>query len=169
MKYYCTITDVLAVATDYRRDVETDSTISGSPAQYELNTETITQAEVEEIIYEASEIVRKIIQPRYDPDVIDAYDPDYPPVIVYLTQYQAAVMMYQRYGTQNVERSRIMIAVLRDQVRLQRMIIENGALVDINGNVITTLGNPSVLTGASNTEFPATGKMEKLYKYGRTY
>ena len=164
---YCSVDDVLSIATIFRKDVYPES--GSDAANFRQNTNTIPIADVEYIIEEASEMVRSALQPRYSSTVIDALSPDFPPVVVYWTKAFSAILMYRRYASQSIERNNELIKVLEKEIETYQQIVVGGNLRDADGNLVTTQVDPELLAGVDNTEFTADGLLQELYEDGRVY
>ena len=158
---YCTVDDVLNVATDYRGSVEGYTPPSGS-TMVRPNTKTIAESEVESLITEASVMVDSKLAPRYQLSVIQAIDP-LPPVVVYLTKTYAAIMMYQRYDFGSIEKGKAQIEQLQNPMTEYKRIISNGSLLDSAGELVPRHTVPSILLGKDNSSYPAMGDLDKLY------
>jgi hypothetical protein len=164
---YCTQDDVLGVAVTFRIDID-GGEVSGAP-QRRLNTNTIQESEMTDIIEEASNITRLYLSPRYSIEYIDSLGPDYPPVVVYFTKYQAALLMYERYASASTERNEKLMNIIEKTVQKYRTAIINGNVRDELGELITTLTDPNVLMQINNTKYPAMSELNELNLAGRTY
>ena len=162
MKDYCTVLDVLAVARVYLQDV--DVTWPYAVSTFREVTNTIAKEEIEVFITEASEMVRGKLRPRYDTDIIDAYDPDYPPVVIYLTKSYTAKMCLTRFAPASADRDKVLIDKINEYIDEYEQIIISGSLFDGLGVQIVTVVNPTLFSGAANTDFTADGKMKALYE-----
>ena len=165
---YCTVRQVLDVAITFRADVDMSKESGDDTVSFLQNSNTIWDGDVEKIITEASEMVRGKLKPRYSIAVIDAYDP-YPPVVVYYTKIYAAILMYERFANQSVERNNLLIGTLQRSIKEYQTIIVNGSLVDASGVAVPTVTNPVLLAGADNEDFTAAGELQELYEDGRVY
>ena len=164
--YYCTVDDVLSVAITFREDVLPES---GDTASFRYKTNTISRDDITALILEASDMVRMLYKPRYSITTIDGYDPNFPPIIVHLTKVYTAILMYQRYANQDIERNKGIIESYNRSMRAYSQIIANGALVDTDDERVPTLTDPLILKGADNTDWPSWEDLEELYEDGRTY
>ena len=172
MKSYCTVEQVLKVAIVFWDDVWPTFSVPTDIVSHKQNTKTIPKADVEAIIEEASEMVRAQIKPYYDSVVIDNFDPDYPPVIVYLTKTLSAMLMLERYapvGIQNSEHNKALIDRFKRSMKEYQDIIVNGALTDENGTLVSRTQDVSVLLGRDNDEYKAFDELRELYENGRIY
>jgi hypothetical protein len=158
MATYCTYTDVLKVAQEFKRKVVG----SGHPQ----NDNTIPAADVTAIAAEASQMVNALLQPRYKVATIEAYT-TYPPVIVYLTAAYSAVLMNERYGASSVDQNKKLIDRYSRSIAEYKAIIQNGALVDSTGAKVPTQVDPVILQDTGN--FVSNDKLSELYEDGRTY
>ena len=157
---YCTPSDVLGVATDYKGDTVGETSESG--VTYQPNTNVIAQSEIEAMITEASVMVDSKLTPRYSLTVIQALSP-LPPIVVYLTKTYTAIMLYERIPSVSIDRKNKQIEQLQRSMKEYQTIITNGGLRDSTGTLIATLSDPGVLKGSDNTDFDATGLLKDLY------
>lgn len=167
MKAYCSIEDVLSVAVIFRKDVVPLIGSTDNTATYTPNTYTIPREDVEDIIIEASEMVRKILQPRYEISVIDGYDPSYPPVVVFLTKTYSAMIMLERYASQSTDRNNELISTLNRSMLAYKKIITNGLLTDVNDLVVPSLNGTVFLKETNSNDVNV--KLTEIYANGRTY
>ena len=168
MNQYCTIEDVLSVATVFRQDVMPLE--SGDEARYNTNTNAISRDEVDYIITEASEMVRGLLQPKYDLTVIDSYaEGEWPPIINYCTKTYSAILMYERFGSVSIERNERLIKSLKRSYNQYREIIANGTIRDRDGVLVPSLVTTEVQQGSTGTDFYATKRLKEVYESGRSY
>lgn len=165
MKLYCTVEDVLTVATTFRKDVQMGS---GGGTQYSPNTGLFTQDDIEVYIEEASYRVQSLYQPRYSIAVVDGYT-DIPPTINYITKIYTAVLLFKRFYSTNTTQMTELITSFNSSLDSFKRIIANGELRDANSVLIPTIKDPSIMLGSGNTDFRTDSQLKALYKNGRQY
>lgn len=130
---YCTAQNVRDTAVKYVNQME------GGGGNTDL--QIITTDQIEAMIADASDFVRSILQPRYLPETIDGYDPDFPPVVVTATKVYAAILLYQRFGALNEDADAKAVEALQQQLGQCVRTIGNGLLQTDDGTVVPqTLG-----------------------------
>ena len=168
-KDYCGVDDILEVVPEYRKDVIPETASGEDESIFQPNTGTIPRGDIEKIVSEASEMVRLKLQPRYDITVIDAYDPNFPPVLAYYTAAYGALLVMERYGAQNVSMNAEVVKRVERSIQTYRQIIAGGVLLDTTGVKVPTVVNPRVTLGSTNTDFTADEKLKECYEDGRDY
>ncbi len=124
---YCTTADVEARSYLYKQDIAANAGIG--------------QAAVAAIA-DASERVRAIMRVAYDPAVIDAYGVgSYPQAVVNLTALMAVRSLFLWDSPANAEQGRSeKIDALNADIYLWEQVIRQGALVDLDGEIVPTRG-----------------------------
>jgi len=150
---YCTVDDVMAIATDFKRDLDVNN--------------NITTAEVEAIITESSNMVNMILQPNYAISTIEGFDPTFPPVIVYLTATYSSILLHERFGATSVEKNEALIDRYDRSMTAFKTIITNGALVDSSNVKVPVQSAPVLKQGEPN--FTSNDEIKELYENGRFY
>lgn len=125
---YCTPTDVANVAVKYRDQIQG---IAGQAT-------TISTAQMDVLIADASDRVRMMFQPRYTVERIDAMDPDFPPLVVTATKIQAAIYLYDRFGSKNIDTDQTIIAQLRRDLQQCERVFSAGLLQTVLGTYVET-------------------------------
>jgi hypothetical protein len=144
---YCTADDILGVAYLYAHDVAPLLPDSSANAVYEPNTYRIPRSAVDDIADEATQYVRNVVAPHYKLDVIDAYYPAFPPVIVAFTKTVGAMMMYERYGVLNPEFIEKYTKPLTKWIERYSLIVTGLNLRDVDGEKVpTAIGAGGMLT-----------------------
>lgn len=137
---YCTVEDVVNTAWKYRDQVE------GYQGQ-EFDNANITESQIETLIAEASNFIRTCLVPRYDVAKINDYSPDFPPIVVSGTKIQAAILLYQRFGSPNIDVDSAAIKALSSSLAQCQRAMLQGTLQDTLGNYIPA--NYDTLTAAA--------------------
>ena len=135
MLSYCTVDEILSVAPIFKKDVIPASS-SVEVTVYNPNTRTITRAEVEDIALEASEMCRNMLQPQYDPIVIDSYDPLFPPIVNFIAKTIGARLMYERYPSIDPAKVKDYVAQLETSMQSYRLILAGNNLRDALGVLV---------------------------------
>src|SRR5690348_11640746 len=149
MVNYCTVDEILSVAPIFKKDVVPEQT-SATTTKYDPNSQVISRDEIEDIATEASEMVRAMLLPHYDPEVIDSYDPAFPPVVNFLTKTYGARLMYERYPAIDPSKVGDYLATLDRDMQAYRQIICGQALRDVLGKSVATASGPSISSPGAN-------------------
>lgn len=160
MTKYCTVDDVIELAPTFKKDVL--PLVSEGTAVRAQNTNTIPRDKITITIEEASEMVRSLLHPRYDTDVIDGLSP-FPPVVVYYTKTYAAMLLYEREPGSG-EYSEKRVGLLQRSLEEYGVIIANGELRDENNVLVPVVWVTSMLPGYQNDEFKANGNLRDLQR-----
>lgn len=140
MARYCTVDDLRQVAAKYRNQIQ-GSGKTPTP---------ITTAQAEQLIDDASDQVRAIMQPAYKISIIDGYDPDFPPLIVMLTKLLAGLYLYNRYGAaNNSEDIKIRQSLERTITQVRRSIAGRNLVDTLGAKVPTQDPGFALITGTS--------------------
>lgn len=142
---YCSVGEVQAVATKY----------------FNSQLPDITDSQVEAFIADASDEIRRRMQPAYDPDTIDAYDPDFPPLITMAAKLQAAIYLYNRAGSANYQSDSIIVGgITRDYGRVLQAIHDR-SLLDTLGAAVPTDQAIVTLSDGYNAVLDATTRIAR--------
>lgn len=124
---YCTTTDVANVVGKYRDQIQ------GFAGQ----ASTVTTAQVETLIDDASDRVRAMIQSRYLVETIDAYS-EVPPLIRMAAKLQAGIYFYERLMSKNIADDSPIINHLKQSLAQVERNIAAGLVQDSFGNYVPT-------------------------------
>lgn len=157
---YCDADEVLAVAVNFRKDVIPAT--SGTLTEYQPNTNTISAQAVDDICIEASVRTRSLLRPHYDPAVIDAYDPTFPPTVNFLAKTIGAMIMYERYSAVLApERDTAIIANLQNSYNQYLQEISGETLRDADGLDVPVTDATAALSGGNYQAFSAAALIPK--------
>jgi len=156
---YCTVNDVVSVATDFRSDLQGFSEPSGSV--FQPNTNSIAESEIDSIIEEATEATKMILSPRYDLTVIEALSP-LPTIVVSYAKTYAAILLYERYK-RGTEPTKEKVSILAKRMQDNEDVIVLGSLRDTTGDLIQTLADTYLAEGKENDNFTADSDLYDLY------
>ena len=129
---YCSVDDLAQTAVKYRQNM------AGFGS---ADTVTLTTEDLQQFIADASDMVRGFYRPRYTVEVIDAYAPTFPPLIVTATKLQAAILLYERAGAVNADADAPIIERLQMQLKRVKHQIGGGLVLDADSvEVVQDLG-----------------------------
>lgn len=116
--------------------------------QSDINNEfsTIPEPALSSIIDEASVRVDSILQPNYNVSVIQAYTPDFPPSVVYLTRIEACILTLDRFGLISQERNETIVNMVQKEKDFWLKIVAQGLITDIDGNTVAKKSTPAFVT-----------------------
>jgi hypothetical protein len=136
---YCTTTDVANMVGKYRDQIQ------GFAGQ----ATTITTAQVDVLIDDASDRVRAMIQPRYSVETIESYS-QVPPLINMAAKTQAAIYFYERLMSKNMAEDADIINKLKMSLGQIERNINSGLVQDALGNYVPTDLNVLVSLGQTD-------------------